>query len=93
MYTCKTVILNIPEREQEQKMNNDILTVRAHIGVIYNYKSSVLSKKYVCKFIFSHQLSWSFTLKCFHPEESHVVYHNCLLIFLECVEYLSTRAV
>lgn len=77
------------------KNNNDILTVRPHTGGIYNYKSSILSKKYVCTFIFSHQLSWFFTLSCFHPQkkQSHVVYHNCLLIFLECTQYLSTRAV
>ena len=57
MYTCKRVILNIPGREQDQKKNNDILTGVVHTGVIYSYKSSVLSKNYVCKFIFSHQLS------------------------------------
>lgn len=69
MCTCKWVILNIPERTR--KNNNDILTVRPHTGVIYNYKSSILSKKYVCKFIFSHQLSWAFTMKCFHAQETN----------------------
>lgn len=75
--------------------NNDIFTARPHTRGIYNDKSSVLSKKCVCTFIFSHQLSWFFTLNCFHPQkkQSHVVYHNCLLIFLECTQYLSTRAV
>lgn len=56
--------------ERRRIKNNDILTVRPHTGVIYNYKSSILSKKYVCKFVFSHQRSWSLTLKCFHPQET-----------------------
>lgn len=65
------------------KNNNNVLMVRPHTGIIYNYKSSILSKKYVCKFIFSYQLSSSFTLKCFHPHEkqSHVVYHKLFADF------------